>query len=105
MPLKGPQYYYFAPASLPVWHYLLIGWTILPRQTPDRGSKTGNQRAVLPPGELAMTIVLWDWEYSRNRTTLETLTWPFLTGLAAKWRCWLVKEVRNCQGFSFSFPY
>ena len=42
-------------------------------------------------GELAMSVLLWDWEYTHNTSRLQQYTWPLLTGFAKKWRCWLVR--------------
>jgi hypothetical protein len=47
-------------------------------------------------GIWAMSAHMWDWEYTRNATTLRQMTWPLATGLAEMWRCWLVK-VERCD--------
>lgn len=53
-------------------------------------SPNGDQR-IRWNGELGMTVLLWDWEYTHNTSRLQQYTWPLLTGFARKWRCWLVR--------------
>lgn len=53
-------------------------------------SPDGDQR-IRWNGELAMSVLLWDWEYTHNTSRLQQYTWPLLTGFAKKWRCWLVR--------------
>ena len=54
------------------------------------GSPNGDLR-MRWEGIWALSAHMWDWEYTRNVTTLRELSWPLATGLAEMWRCWLVK--------------
>lgn len=53
------------------------------------GSPNGDLR-MRWEGIWALSAHIWDWEYTRNVTTLRSKAWPLATGLAEMWRCWLV---------------
>ena len=49
------------------------------------GSPNGDLR-MRWEGIWALSAHIWDWEYTRNVTTLRKKTWPLATGLAEMWR-------------------